>query len=108
MQFEGRRADAADDCGNDLAVWEGEGAFYCVGRADVALDNCEVAGLLVEADAFGCEGGGEFGGCAREGCAGVVVLEGEGEAVACAVACCAEKGEGFGLGHCVFVWWDWV
>jgi hypothetical protein len=29
-----------------------------------------------------------------------LVFEGEGETVACAVSCCAEEGEGLGLGHC--------
>jgi len=69
------------------------------------LDYCEVLGLEVWADVFGCEGGGEFGGGAGEGGAGVVVLEGEGEAVAGAVACRAEEGEGFfGVGH----FWGWL
>lgn len=72
--------------------------------AYVAVDDGEVPGLEFRADAFGCEGGGEFGGGAGEGGAGVVVFEGEGEAVACAVACCAEEGEGFGSGH---LWWWW-
>ena len=66
------------------------------------MDDCEVARLQFRADAFGCEGGGEFGGGAGEGGAGVVVLEGEGEAVAGAVAGCAEEGEVFfGVGHCL-------
>lgn len=72
--------------------------------ADVTVDDGEVPGLKLGADAFGCEGGGEFGGGAGEGGAGVVVFEGEGEAVACAVAGCAEEGEGFGRGH---FWWWW-
>jgi hypothetical protein len=36
-----------------------------------------------------------------------LIFEGESEAVACAVAGCAEEGEGFGRGHCWWWWWWW-
>ena len=100
MQVEAGGPDAADYHVDGLA----DGCFedLCHGRwvANVAVDDCEVAGLQFGADALGCEGGGEFGGRAGEGGAGVLVFEREGETVACAIACCAEEGEGLGLGHC--------
>lgn len=100
MQVEAGGPDAADDHVDGLAAGCFEDLLHGRWVADVAVDDCEVAGLQFGADAFGCEGGGEFGGRAGEGGAGVLVFEGEGETVACAVACCAEEREGFGLGHC--------
>ena len=67
--------------------------------ANVAFSYCQELGLDFWADSFGCEGGLEFFGRARQGCAGVFVAQAGGEAVAGAVACGAEEGYCAGCGH---------
>ena len=100
MQVEAGRPDAADDYVDGLTCGRFEDLLHGCWIANVAVNDGEVAGLQLGADAFGCERGGEFGGRPSEGGAGVLVFEGESETVACAVTCCAEEGKGSGLGHC--------
>ena len=60
MEVETGWTDAADDHIDGSTGRCCESLFYDCWVADVAVDDCEVAGLQLCADAFGCEGGGEL------------------------------------------------
>jgi hypothetical protein len=67
--------------------------------SDVAFNDSQELGLDFWADSFGGQGGLEFLGRARKGCACVFVAQAGGEAVAGAVACGAEEGGCAGCRH---------
>ena len=71
--------------------------------SNVAFGYCQEVCLDLRTDSFGYEGGLEFLGRARQGCAGVFVAEAGGEAGAGAVACGSEEGDCAGRGHWRFL-----